>query len=124
MTHTATYPQHHDKLELDDHADASERRYMPGDVEWSVNYVMTEEGPVVTGKEVSGIYVWIGDTAWPVQRFRSEKVNGQFITLDAYAQAQRLYERTLDGEALVAKCCEHWIAEGEQESLEQWGDAA
>lgn len=107
MTLTTTLKQ---LLDDDGHA--------PLELTWDIEYVPTSEGFVIRSKTVEKMQVWINGTAYDVDTYRYERVNGETIRLDAYRDAEIAYAHLLNEGALREACQEHWDTDGARE----WGE--
>lgn len=85
----------------------------PVEIEWEIAYAPCGERFAIREKSVEAIWLWLGDVAFRVERFRTERVNGESITFDAYREAERKFGPLLDMEAVLEKCAEDWPGDGD-----------
>lgn len=89
--------------------------HAPLELTWEIEYVPTDEGFVIRSKNIEKLQVWINGTAYDLDAYRQERVNGELVLLDAYRDAEIAYAHLLDEEALLAKCQEHWDTDGHRD---------
>ncbi len=91
----------------------------PVEIEWDIAYAPAGERFAIREMSVEAIWLWLGDVAFKVERLRTERVNGESITFDAYREAERKFGPLLDLESVLEKCAEDWTGAGHVTSEER-----